>query len=40
MAGDWRLVDMMARECLGWFKAVNITGMRRTAREHGLMLRF
>ena len=40
MAGDWRPIDMMARECLEWFKAVNIAGMRRTAKIQGLMLRF
>ena len=40
MAGDWRPIDIMARECLEWFKAVNIVGMRRTAKKQGLMLRF
>jgi|GEM_PF-1924916 hypothetical protein len=40
MAGDWRPIDMMARECLEWFKAVNIAGMRRTVERRGLMLKF
>jgi hypothetical protein len=40
MAGDWRPIDMMARECLEWFKAVNIAGMRRTVERRGLMPRF
>jgi hypothetical protein len=40
MAGDWRPIDMMARECLEWFKAVNIAGMRMTVRKRGLVPRF
>jgi hypothetical protein len=37
MAGDWRPIDMMARECLKWFKTVNIVGMRRALkRKEGL----
>ena len=40
ITGDWRPIDMMARECLEWFKAVNITGMRRAARRQGLTHRF
>lgn len=40
MAGDWRPIDMMARECLEWFKAVNIAGMRRTVERRGLVPRF
>jgi len=38
--GDWRFVDMMAGECLEWFKAINIAGMRRAARRRGLMPKF
>ena len=33
MAGDWRPIDMMARECLKWFKTVNIAGMRRAVKK-------
>ena len=32
ITGDWRPIDMMARECLEWFKAVNITGVRRAVK--------
>jgi hypothetical protein len=32
MTGDWRPIDMMARECLKWFKTVNIAGMRRAVK--------
>ncbi len=27
-AGDWRLVDRLAKECLEWFKLVNIGALR------------
>ncbi len=27
-AGDWRLVDRLAKECLEWFKLVNIEALR------------
>lgn len=40
LTGDWRPIDMMARECLGWFRHVNIEGMRRAARKQGLVPRF
>jgi hypothetical protein len=40
ITGDWRPIDMMARECLEWFTAVNITGMRRTVNKRGLKLKF
>ena len=33
MTGDWRPIDMMARECLKWFKSVNITGVRRAVKK-------
>lgn len=34
--GDWRPVDRLAKECLGWFKLVNIEELRRTSRKNGL----
>jgi hypothetical protein len=40
ITGDWRPIDMMARECLEWFKSVNIVGMRMTVRKRGLVPRF
>jgi len=37
ITGDWRPIDMMTRECLEWFKAVNIAGMRRAVKRCGLV---
>ncbi len=39
-AGDWRPVDKLARECLGWFKLVNIEGLRQEGRKYGLIPKF
>ena len=40
IVGDWRPIDMMATECLGWFKVINIEGMRSAARQRGLIPKF
>jgi hypothetical protein len=40
LIGDWRPIDMMTRECLEWFKVVNIEAMSRSARRRGLIPRF
>lgn len=40
ITGDWRLIDGLARECLGWFKAVHVMGMRKAARKRGLEPKF
>ena len=31
-AGDWRPVDKLAKECLGWFKLLNIEELRQEGR--------
>jgi len=38
--GDWRPVDRLAKECLGWFKFVNIEELRREAKKQGLIPKF
>ncbi len=40
LTGDWRPVSELAQAALGWFKHVNVTGMRRAARRFGLVPRF
>lgn len=37
---DWRFVDNIAKECLEWFKFVNVEGLKKTAREAGLEPKF
>lgn len=37
--GDWRPVDRLAKECLEWFKFVNIGALKREGRKHGLSLK-
>ena len=32
ITGDWRPIDLLAQECLEWFKTVNIAGLRRVAK--------
>lgn len=34
--GDWRPIDELANICLGWFKQVNVEGIRRVGRKLGL----
>lgn len=38
--GDWRPVDRLAKECLEWFKLVNIEALRRTSKKYGLIPKF
>lgn len=38
--GDWRPMSQLADLALGWFKHVNVDGMRRAARKIGLEPRF
>lgn len=40
LTGDWRQIDGLASLALGWFKRVNVEGMRRAARRLGLEPRF
>ena len=35
-AGDWRPIDKLAKECLEWFKLVNIEALRREGRKYGI----
>ncbi len=39
-AGDWRAVDKLAKECLGWFKLLNIEELRQEGRKYGLIPKF
>ncbi len=38
--GDWRPIDRLAKECLKWFKFVNIEELRRTSIKYGLTPKF
>ena len=38
-AGDWRPIDRLAKECLEWFKVVNIEALRREGIKHGMTLK-
>jgi len=38
-AGDWRPVDRLVKECLEWFKFINIEALRREGRKYGLTLK-
>ena len=40
ITGDWRPIDYIASECLEYFKAVNIEGMRKAGRKFGIEPRF
>ena len=40
LTGDWRQIDSLAKECLEWFKYINIEGIRKEARKHGLQPKF
>ena len=40
LSGDWRPISELADLALGWFKSVNVEGMRRAARKVGLEPRF
>jgi hypothetical protein len=40
LCGDWRPISELASLALGWFKQVNVEGMRRAARRVGLTPRF
>ena len=40
LTGDWRSISELAQACLGWFKSVNVVGMRRAARRRHLIPRF
>ena len=35
-AGDWGPVDRLVKECLEWFKVVNIEALRREGRRYGI----
>lgn len=35
-SGDWRHIDNVAKECLAWFKYVNVKQLRRQSRKVGL----
>lgn len=37
---DWRYVDAIAKECLEWFKFVNVEELRRESRKAGLVPKF
>ncbi len=37
---DWRPIDRLAKECLEWFKLVNIGELRRESRKCGLVPKF
>jgi len=37
---DWRPVDRLAKECLEWFKFVNIEELRRESKKQGLVPKF
>ncbi len=39
-AGDWRPIDILSKECLEWFKFVNIEGLRQEGRKYGLIPKF
>ena len=38
-AGDWRPIHRLAKECLEWFKSVNIESLKREGRKHGITLK-
>jgi hypothetical protein len=38
--GDWRPISQLAEMALGWFKTVNVEGMRRAVRKVGLFPKF
>ncbi len=38
-AGDWRPIDILARESLGWFRFVNSEALRGEGRKHGIILK-
>jgi hypothetical protein len=40
LTGDWRSISQLADAALGWFKRVNLEGMRRAGRKVGLQPRF
>jgi hypothetical protein len=39
-AGDWRNIDEIAKECLDYFKFVNIDALRRLSKKEGLEPKF
>jgi hypothetical protein len=39
-AGDWRYIDNMAQMSLGWFKFVNVDGLRKFSLQNGLSPKF
>lgn len=38
--GDWRPIDNIAKECLEWFKLVNVEGLRKEGKKWGMEARF
>lgn len=36
---DWRPIDRLAKECLEWFKFVDIEALKREGRKHGIILK-
>ena len=37
---DWRFIDNIAKECLEWFKFVNVEALRRAGKKAGLEPKF
>lgn len=40
LTSDWRYVDQLVSLALGWFKRVNVKGMRAAGRRHGIEPKF
>ncbi len=38
-AGDWKPIDRLARECLGWFKVVNMEDLGIEGIKYGMVLK-
>lgn len=38
--GDWRCIDIIAQDCLEYFKIVNVAGLRRESKKWGLVPKF
>ena len=40
ITGDWRNIDYIAQDCLGYFKEVSVEALRRAARREGMEPKF
>jgi hypothetical protein len=40
LIGDWRNIDRLADECLGYFKMVNVDMLRREGKRVGMLAKF